>query len=272
MTEREVHIQDFDSLIDAFVDIGSQLAGVQIDPSTQFLYNAEGLGKKLINHIVTTRILWEGYKLGTYEGTVDFGSMAILARAALETYLTFNYLFVSPADDDEKLFKLNAWYLGGLDRIKYKPAYEENQAKYQEEVNYAALLKDTIRKTRYFVDLKDSIKRQVLKGIWKIGGWPDLAKEAGFDENYFRKQYMFLSTYGHSNHLSVIQTQQIIDIEDKRQMADAFISVPMVVLGKFAYDYVQIIPTLKGQIDFNFGKYRILYRYKEIGEMLNNAI
>jgi hypothetical protein len=157
-------------------------------------------------------------------------------------------------------------------RIKYKQAYADNQAKYEEEVKHAEQLRDTIRRTRYFGTLKDRTKEGVLKGVWKIGGWPDLAKKAGFDDDYFRKQYMFLSAYAHSNSLSVYQTQQVTNIDAKRQMADAFISVPMVVLGKYAYDYVQIMPTLKGKIDFSLGKYRILYRYKEIGERLNNAL
>jgi hypothetical protein len=271
MTDREAYVRDFDSLIAAFIDIGGQLAGIRINPSTQFLYNAEGLGKKLINHIVTTRVLLNGYKLGPFERTVDFGSIAILARAALETYLTLNYLFVSPEDEDEKIFKLNAWYLGGLDRIKYKPAYAENQAKYEEELKRADQLKDSIRKSRYFGALKDRTKDEVLKGIWKIGGWPDLARKAGFDDGYFRKQYMFLSSYSHSNNLSVMQTQQIIDFDAKREMAEAFISVPMVVLGKYAYDYVQIMPTLKEKIDFSLDKFRVLYIYKQIGEKLNNS-
>lgn len=268
MNERNEHRKDFDNLITAFIEIGNKLVGIKIAKDSEFLYHAEGLGKKLINHIVTVRVLSNGYKFGAFEATIDFGSIAVLARAALETYLTFNYLFVSPNDDDEKIFKLNVWYLGGLDRIKYKPAFADNLHKYEEEIERASRLKDIIRNTKYFSTLHDQRQKQALKGVWKLDEWAALAKKAGFSDEFFRKQYMFLSSYAHSNNLSVFQTQQINDLDGKRAMAESFIIAPMVVLGKYAFDYVQIMPGLKETVNFDSPQFKILNTYKFIGENL----
>jgi hypothetical protein len=272
MDQRQEHRKEFDNLISAFIDIGNQLAGERIEREQEFLYYAEGLGQKLINHILTIRELANGYSIEGCDLTIDFGSIAILARSVLETYLTLHYLFVSPVDEDEKQFKLHTWFLGGLDRIKYKPAFADNIKKYEDEVERAANLREVIQRTSFFGRLSEQQKKDVLNGHWRIGSWVDLAKKAGFDEGYFRKQYMFLSTYAHSNHLSVIQIQQIKELDSKQKMAEAFFVVPMIVLGKYSYDYVQLIPGLKDKTDFTSPKYQILQLYKEIGEQLNNNL
>jgi hypothetical protein len=213
-----------------------------------------------------------GYQFEDHEPTIDFASISILARSVLETYLTLHYLFVSPVDEDERQFKLHAWYLGGLDRIKYKPAFSDNLKKYEEEMTRAMELREAIKQTGYFQRLNEQGKKGVLKGNWRIGAWVDLAKKAGFDEGYFRKQYLFLSAYVHSNNLSVFQIQQIKDLDVKRQMAESFFIVPMLVLGKYAYDYVELMPGLKVKIDFNSQKYKVLLQYKNIAENLRNDL
>jgi len=88
MNPRQQHWKDFDDLIRAFIDIPNQLAGARIEKEHQFLYNAEGLGKKLIDHIITIHMLSQGYRFEDHEPTIDFSSIAILARSVLETYLT----------------------------------------------------------------------------------------------------------------------------------------------------------------------------------------
>jgi uncharacterized protein DUF5677 len=218
------------------------------------------------------RILFNGYNYKDFATQVDFSSMAILTRAALETYLTLNYLFVAPEDQDEREFKLNSWYLGGLDRIKYKPAFADNLQKWQEEMLQAEELKKKIQASSYFKGLKPNRQKDVLGGDWKLGGWFELAKRAGFNEGYFRKQYMFLSSYSHSNRLSVIQIQQTKKLAEQTSMASAFISILMVLLAKYSYDYVQIIPPLKNKVNLDSDKYQIIRIYKNIGERLSNEL
>jgi hypothetical protein len=134
--------EDFDQLIRSFINIGNRMEHEEMTKSNESFYNAEGLGKKILHHIITSRFLINGYQLNEFYPQVDFASIAVFTRAALETYLTFNYLFVAPKNVDEKEFKLQAWYLGGLDRIKFEPAFVDNIRKFKDEFQQASPNKD----------------------------------------------------------------------------------------------------------------------------------
>jgi|CXWL01.1.fsa_nt_gi hypothetical protein len=271
MTEQK-QIVDFDKLIESFITIGNKMTGEQILSNDQYLYNAEGLGKKILHHTITTRILLDGYQYKIYERHIDFASIAVLARAALETYLTLHHVFISPKNEDEKKFKLHSWYLGGLDRIKFKPAFEENQEKWNKESQLAEELKLKISATQYYQSLAPNNQERVLKGEWKLDGWNQLAAAANFNKNYFRKIYSFLCRYAHSNRQSVIQIQQEGGLEKQGQMAIAFIGITMVVLAKYAFDYIEIMPNLKEKIDLSSEEYKNILLYKVIAESLNDEL
>ena len=95
-----------------------------------------------------------------------------------------------------------------------------------------------------------------------------MAVGAGFSETHFRKIYSFLSAYAHSNRLSIIQMQQISTISEQRQFSLAFIGIAMTVLGKYAYDYIYLIPGLQQKVDMNSADYKLILQYKQIAEML----
>ena len=110
-----------------------------------------------------------------------------MTRSAFESYLILNCLFVAPKDDDEREFKIQSWYLGGLDRIKYKPASSTAREIWEKEVLLVAQTKEKVSGTKIFKNLKVNRQDDILKGNWKIQGWHELAVQAGFNEDYFRK-------------------------------------------------------------------------------------
>lgn len=261
-------IKDFDKLLNSFINIANQLEGSKIQAGQEFLYNAEALGKKILNHIITSRFLFNGYQFNNFEPVIDFGSIVVLTRAAFENYLTFHYLFVAPENEDEKKFRLQAWHLGGLDRTKYKPAFKENMGKWEMEVKMREEVKQKIKETILFKELEDNNKKKILNGKWMIQGWFKLAIDAGFNEHFFREQYTFLCAYAHSNRQSTFQIQQLKTIDEQRQMAISSLGILTIVLAKYAYDYVQIMPTLKEKINLNTEEYKLIVQYKQIGELL----
>jgi hypothetical protein len=261
-------MEDFDSLIKAFINIGNRIEHEKITKSNESLYNAEGLGKKILHHIITSRFLINGYQLNGFYPQVDFASIAVLTRAALETYLTLNYLFVTPKDSDEKEFKLQVWYLGGLDRIKFERAFADNMKKWEEECQQAERLRSKIEATNFYKKLHLINQEKVLKGDWKFGGWSQLATAAGFDEKYFRQIYSWLCAYAHSNRWSIIQIQQMSSLNEQQEMGAAFISILMITLGKYGHDYIEIMPGLKDKVDRNSKEYQIISEYKTIAETL----
>lgn len=266
--EQNEHIEDFDKLIHAFIRIGNGMTGVVISKEGESLYNAEGLGKKILHHVVTSRVLLNGYQLEPYYPQIDFASIAILTRAALETYLTLNYLFIAPMNEDEKEFRLQAWYLGGLDRIKFEPAFVDSKEKYEHEIKLAAKIKQKIEATNFYKRLKPDSQKRILRGEWRYLGWPQIAQASGLDEKYFRQIYSWLCAYAHSNRWSIIQIQQSQKLNDQRKMAESFILILMIILGKYGYDYVNIMPHLKNKVDINSEDFKILLEYKIIAESL----
>lgn len=52
MDDSEI-IKDFDGLLQCFISIGNKLGGGRIPAGKENLYNAEGLGQKMVHHVIT---------------------------------------------------------------------------------------------------------------------------------------------------------------------------------------------------------------------------
>lgn len=270
MNDTEI-IKDFDELLNCFILIGNKLDGGRIASGQELLYNAEGLGQKIVQHSITIRVLYEGYQLRGFVETVDFASIAVLARSIFETYLVFHYLFVEDVDSDTRDFRIESWFLGGLDRVKYRPAFESDLEKWESENIKAEEHKTKIRATQFFQNLRGRNKANIINGKWQYKQWHEMATSAGFSESFFRQTYMFLSSYAHSNRLSVIQIQQYKKRDDQQDIAAAFIAIILTVIAKYAYDYLQIMPGLKDKIDLNLPDFRLIKTYKDVGETIQST-
>ena len=103
--------RDFELLIKVSIDIGNRLTNVGIPDYNNTISFAEGLGQKIINHVLSAQYLYTGYQLNLdgklYTPKIDFASIAILTRAALETYLNFNHIFISPQNLDDHIFRFS---------------------------------------------------------------------------------------------------------------------------------------------------------------------
>lgn len=264
---------DFDLLIKASIEIGNRLDGQKNPSERETLVFAEGLGQKIIHHTLSVRHLFEGYQLATdkhlFVKQVDFASIAILTRAALETYLTLSYVFVSPQNEEELEFRFKCWHLAGfLDRVGFDPKEVEHVKLKDSEKQAIDKLTIEIQALPFFKSLPKRNQDQALKGFWRLdNAWVNLATQSGFSEAFFRQQYKFLCGYAHSSRLCIIQIQQTKDIERQREMAKASIGVLMVVIAKFMYDYIQIIPELKA-VEKEIEALPMISSWKMVGENL----
>jgi len=57
------HDLDFDHLIKTAIEIGNSLDGQKSSPKKPNIYFAEGLGQKIISHILSVHYLYKGYQL-----------------------------------------------------------------------------------------------------------------------------------------------------------------------------------------------------------------
>lgn len=264
---------DLDVLLNAAIEIGNRLVGQKKPVHQESVYYAEGLGQKIISHTISVRHLYHGQQLlvggNLYPVQIDFASIAILVRASLETYLTLNHVFISAKTPEEAKFRFLCWHLAGfLDRAGFEPKSQAQiDLKASERQSITAITTE-IQASPYFGLLSKKQQADVLRGSWRIdSSWGKLAVNAGFDVGFFKQQYGFLCGYAHSSRLSVIQIQQSRDLAQQQEMADASVGVAMVVLAKFMFDYIQLIPALKA-IQNELSAFAMISAWKTIGENL----
>jgi hypothetical protein len=260
--------KDFNDLIEITINVGNSLAGKP--NATKSAIYAEGLGQKVISHVLSAKYLYGGSVLkirgSMSKPFIDFASIFVLTRAAIETYLTFNYLFISPKSPVEHEFRLLCWDLSGcLERAKIEAKDEEHIQKKNEEAKSIIELTEIIKNHEYYKALSEYMQGRSLRGDWRLKkDWSDLALESGFKKDFFEEQYKFLCGYAHSNKLSIVQIQQTKGIDNQRLQARGFIPLLKMVLAKYLYDYVNFTPMLKEAINLSEPKYSSVILWRDV--------
>ncbi|MBI9035881.1 MAG: hypothetical protein JEZ03_15575, partial [Bacteroidales bacterium] len=217
------HKTELDQLISLFADVINYLKGKEIN-RYEGLKFAEGLAKKTFFHICSIYSLANGYRVlldeKTYIDQIDHSSMSVMLRAALESYLTFNHIFIAPKEEDEIIFRFNCWdYAGFIERRDLYPATIEHKQLQKSEAILAERVWEKIERNNYFQRLSKDAKKKIKRGEWKhYLKWKDLAVDAKFDEIMFIDMYKYLCSYSHSGRLSVLQLLVVKDDKGIEQM------------------------------------------------------
>lgn len=157
----------------------------------------------LVELLKGTRIPLKSLTRETY--FFDFASTAVIARSALETYITLHEVFIAPVSDDEFRFEYALWKLSGIAiRENYTttlPIPGEVFAAAQKEL---ADVRATLSSTEMFSTLTQKQRAEVMKGR-RIRKWTDIAQQVGLDETLLRKLYSYFSSYVHADGLSASQ-------------------------------------------------------------------
>ena len=88
----------------------------------EFVY-ADTFARKVFQHAASAFMLWRQAARVRVTGidnpldlTRDWPSMEVLARACLETFLAFHYIYIEPeTDQDEFQFRYHSWMVAGFD-------------------------------------------------------------------------------------------------------------------------------------------------------------
>ena len=204
---------DLKVLIAHAIKVGQSLKGVEIPKGNGRIKFIEPLFKKTIDHIISAFFLYSGKGLILNDkiySSVDFPSIAVLTRAAIETYLTFNYIFINPEDQDEEDFRFLCWDLAGIVERENYPVRNVHSKKVHsdEQVIKSRLVKE-LENNKIFKNLPSRGRRNIIEGNWRNKkGWATLAKEAKLLPNDFKHIYSHICSYAHSGRLSIIQIQQ----------------------------------------------------------------
>lgn len=235
------HDADYSTLLDLFIRLVESQPGIEIEDGSAYLSDAQVFAKKLFRHLVSMRALAAGANVETAGGLtffVDHASVKVVARAALETYLVFFYLY-GTADRSLSKFRHNTWRLGGLaDRQQFHISTQEGHEILACEKIQIEILRSEIEMLPQISDYTDKQRKMLLRGEWRIGkSWAALGAQAGFHEKYFKNIYGYLCGYSHSSYLSALQVGQARSIEDQQKLTQSILGIGIVLMAHFAFSY-----------------------------------
>ncbi|MDO3615282.1 DUF5677 domain-containing protein [Ralstonia pseudosolanacearum] len=238
---------DFERLLTLVMQLVQSQAGQPIPADQLLLNDAQVLARKFCNHVVSLRLIAQpvevdiaGYGAARH---IDHSSVMILARAALETYLTFAYVYGSK-DAQVRQFRHLVWHRAGLlDRQDFPARAAENQQKLADEKAQIDQLQTEIEAHGVWQQYSASERKRMLKGDWHAGqSWGDIGVAAGFHPVYIRNVYSFLCGYAHSSWLSIVQIRDAQALSVQEAMAAKFVSAALVFMSFFAESYVALFP------------------------------
>ncbi len=226
-----------------------------IDASKQLNYTlrlnrAQGLIAKCLDHCASTEYLLRGTNLPEINFSFkDFGTVFVTARAALESLLTFGYVFCLPVTDEDFEYRYNAWVMSGLiDRQGFFPdenLIQANREKVTAEKMEIEEIKTKLNSNQSFLQLTEKQKKRVMEGEWRFDSWTTMGVQIGFNESRFRTIYSLLCGYAHSGGLSGIQYNHLVTLADDPQQGDFIDPLLAVILANMINMFCALFPKSK---------------------------
>lgn len=256
-----------------FINVGNSIKGKKVT-GQEGLKFAEVIGKKVFSHVSSAKKLFENNRVdlndGTYVEFVDYSSIAVLTRASLEAYLTFNFIFINTSNMEQSIFRYHCWDLAGyLERQNYQALSKESRDKKKREGQFIIEKMEILKGFDEYNRLSSKQKAQISKGYWKLGAsWSDLAQGAKFNKEYFIDIYSFLCSYAHTGRLSALQIMQATELDTQKEFGSLFSSHCLVTLSKFLFDYTELVPELKVSFDSYKQEKFLATIWKNVGEKL----
>lgn len=233
--------QDFDALMELMILVINSRFNSPISPGMEFLNDIQTLSLKLFKQLCSTKTISTGCvfqsKTGSAYEFIDQGSVSILARASIETFLTLHWLF--SGDLELARFRHRIWQYAGLqDRVEHIATSDEGRAKQASARERQAELLPFIQSSEHFKKYSAKQADQLLKGNWRVGwSWADEAVQAGFHRDYFDNVYSYLCGYSHSNYISAMQIGQAQDLPTQARMTQAGLQVSVHIIAQFIHLY-----------------------------------
>lgn len=250
------HEADYSILLDLFFELVESQAEKKFEPGQEWMNDAQVLAKKLYQHLISMRLIAEGTTVerdgNPKTSFVDHASVKVVARAALETYLVFYYIY---GNHDHSLseFRHKIWRIGGLaDRQKIHPISEKVREVLALDQKHLDKLRSEIEGSPHLEGCKPRQKRNLLAGKWRSGiSWADIGTSAGFHENYFKSIYGYLCGYAHSSYLSALQVGQAESIKEQQMLTQSILGVGIVLMAHFAFFYSTVFTSAEDILSAN---------------------
>ncbi len=236
------------TLLHLTVQLIESQAGKVIPVSLSWMNDAQVLARKFYYHLASLHVLVQPVEVVMPQGSashIDHGSVLILARAALETYLTFAHVY-GCSGPDLREFRHLTWHCAGLqDRQELQASARkaENRQKLADERVAIEALRVAMQTHGKWAKHHAKDRKAFLKGDWRAGrGWASIGVEAGFHPVHIRDLYSYLCGYSHASWLSILQVRDARELAQQAAMAATSVSTACVLMSFFAHHYVALFP------------------------------
>lgn len=242
-------------LLDLLFKVVNANIGPLKDTDDRFLW-AEDIVTKFFHHATSILYLSRETQVSDFPSAplkfIDPASITVLARAALESFLTFHYVFISPGTAKEKNCRYWAWRAAGLTTRQSFPIQhiEEYKQQLSEEKKKVDELYTKLNSNSVFLQLSKDQKKKILKGEWRLKSWPDIAQSAGLAKDLATNKciYSYLSEYAHSGSLSAAQVKQASLNKEQLRLIQFKMNYIPIVIANFIRGYCQLFPRAKATL------------------------
>jgi len=243
------------TLVNMSVQLTDSQAGKAIPAGALWMNDAQVLALKFYYHLASLHVLVQPVDVVMPQGTtshIDHGSVLILARAALETFLTFAHVF-GCSESDLRQFRHMTWHCAGLlDRqnLRASARRPENKQKLVDESASIETLRAEMQAHGRWVQHSEKEHGAFVKGDWRAGrGWAAIGVEAGFHPVHIRELYSYLCGYSHTSWLSILQIHDARELSQQAAMTAMSVSTVCVLMSFFTLHYIALFPDAKHVLD-----------------------
>lgn len=218
-------------------------ASTKQKPSKRRIFQHE-MYVKFIYHMASILTLEGGSnfsKADVRKRAYDYSSVVVLLRAALETFLTYYYVYCDSIEPDELEFRYYNWLTDGLGfrqqlDVSFSKELIQRQTRERTEIDEAI---SKMEQTDAFGRLTTKQKRIVVEKLeWIRPGWTDILVRAGFAEYWARLFYAQYSMYAHTSSQSIMQFRDATTRNEGALLSSTFANFVYMAAAKFTEYYI----------------------------------
>ena len=239
--------------------------GVEAGSDDRIL-DAESLAIKLFNHSATIKYIYGGTPIPNHQKIFfDLPSLNVIARAIIENFLVFHYVYIQPKDKEEENFRYLSYWLSGLiERQKYPLESPQGKELIENEKKIIDHIVSQLNTNRYYLALSNEFQKKIIsRGEWRLHSWADIGISAKLNETYAKAFYRFLCGYAHSGNLSIRQLHQAIKNDEKIRLFAPSLSLVKIAIANMIVSYCKYFP--KAQTYYNSINHNIVQLWIDVG-------
>ncbi|MHC1752423.1 hypothetical protein [Humidesulfovibrio sp.] len=237
----ETDLSEYKILGNVMLSVSSAIKGQE---ATDFEISIEDIFRKFFQHYTTAiQIYTHPTQIDTNGAialVVDHSSIKVVTRSAIESYLTFFWIFESTIRNPEmREFRFSIWILTSLYwRVKLTGLSEEFAKNISESKEYIAKLEFDFKTLSIFSKLQSKDKTQCLKCIrsgrelYNRPSWKKLMEQSGIDP-FFCQLYTYLCDYSHTGSISTMQIRESNTTPGQERFSKVPLQMNMIIAAKF---------------------------------------